>query len=98
MYDQMGSLLKSFDEMFNDDFLTDAKDEEIELRFKFMQDLCQTHKIDFKHLVDELEFSCNSFIAKVAEKGKPACPPGSGVGDNVTVAALHQPQQYPAQQ
>lgn len=65
MYDQMESLLRSFDEVFNDDFLAAASDEEIETRFKFMQNLCTTHKIDFSRLMDELEFHCNTFITKV---------------------------------
>ena len=65
MYDQMGSLLKSFDEVFNDDFLATADEDEIEQRFKFMEELCAVQKIDYRQLMDELEFHCNSFISQI---------------------------------
>lgn len=70
MPDQMKNLLKSFDEVFNDDFLSEAGDHEIELRFNFMKELCAAHKIDYRQLMDELEFHCNSFIAEIADESR----------------------------
>lgn len=66
MYDQMTSLLKSFDELFNDDFLLNADDQAIELRFKFMQELCKGQNVSYEKLMEELEFHCNSCIAEIA--------------------------------
>lgn len=62
MNDGIGKGLDSFDEMFNDDFIAEADDEEIENRFKYLEDNCSRHQLDYNELLLELEFQCNSFI------------------------------------
>lgn len=62
MCDRIKSALDCFDEMFNDNFIEHANEEEIENRFHFLRDVCDKNEIEFNNLIDELEFNCNSFI------------------------------------
>jgi len=65
MYDRVKNLLDCFDEIFNDNFIETASEEEIELRFEYLKDLCKRDHMEFNSLLDELEFSCNSYIDEV---------------------------------
>ncbi|MBN2643547.1 MAG: hypothetical protein JXR78_17985 [Victivallales bacterium] len=65
MQDYLKSGIDCFDEMFNDDFVQNASEEDIEIRFQYLQKTCKRKNIAFQELLDELEFNCNSFIEDI---------------------------------
>ncbi len=62
MQDYLKSGLDCFDEMFNDDFIQTAGEDDMETRFKYLEESCRRKNIKFDELIDELEFNCHSFI------------------------------------
>ncbi|MDD3118202.1 MAG: hypothetical protein PHQ27_03405 [Victivallales bacterium] len=90
MYDKTSSIMDRFDELFNDNFITTATNEEIEARFEYLKSLCVRDKIDFAALLDELEFYCNSYIAEMIGNKvspPPVSEPVSGIEEAATSSA-----------
>lgn len=65
MYDESRVPIKRFDDLFNDDFIEIATEEEMELRFDYLRQLCERDDLKMEDVIEELEFYCNSFIADV---------------------------------
>jgi len=59
------SAIQRFDNLFDDAFIENATEEEIELRFNRMKKICEQDNLKLNEVIDELEFYCNSFIANV---------------------------------
>ncbi len=66
MYDKSKNFMERFDDIFNDNFISTATEEEIESRFEYLKTLCTKEGLRFEEVVGELEFYCNSFISELA--------------------------------
>jgi len=66
MNKKMPTVIEHFDDLFNDDFIEGATEEEIELRFDHMKKVCAKDNFRSDEVMEELEFYCNSFIANIA--------------------------------
>lgn len=59
------AVIERFDDLFNDNFVEVATEEEIELRFDYMKTVCEKDNLKTDEVIEELEFYCNSFIENI---------------------------------
>ncbi len=60
------TVIERFDDLFNDDFIEKATEEEMELCFDRMKKICELDNFTTNEVMEELEFYCNSFITNIA--------------------------------
>ncbi len=67
MRSKIQTFIERFDFIFNDEFIENATEEEIESCFDLLKENCEKDHMKTNEFVGELEFYCNSFIASVAQ-------------------------------
>ena len=65
MSSRIPTVIEHFDELFNDTFIEKATEEEMELCFDRWKKICEQDNLKTNEVIAELEFYCNSYIAKL---------------------------------